>query len=91
MSDTKPPCFGIPEECMPRDENGIIQPRDRCRVCTYLRECLKAAIAASGGTERVRAASGGENPPKREERSGVVGAIRRWSARKSASRRGESR
>ena len=91
MSDTKPPCFGIPEECMPRDENGIIQPRDRCRVCTYLRECLKAAIAASGGTERVRAAGGGESPPKREEPSGVVGAIRRWSARKSASRRGESR
>jgi hypothetical protein len=91
MSDTKPACFGIPEECMPRDENGIIQPRDRCRVCTYLRECLKAAIAASGGTERVRAASGGENPPKREEPSGVVRAIRRWSARKSASRRGESR
>ena len=91
MSDTKPRCFGIPEECMPRDENGIIQPRDRCRVCSYLRECLKAAIAASGGTEQVRAAGGGGSPPIRVEPSGVVGAIRRWSARKSASRRGESR
>lgn len=89
MSESKPPCFGIPEECMPRDENGIIQPRDRCRVCDYLRECLKAAIAASGGVERVRAAQG-EGPPKREEPAGVVGAILRWSARKSAARREES-
>ena len=91
MSESQPPCFGIPEECMPRDENGIIQPRDSCRVCSSVRECLKAAIAACGGTERVRAAAGGESPPKREEPSGVVGAILRWSARKNASRRGESR
>jgi hypothetical protein len=91
MSDSKPPCFGIPEECMPRDESGIVQPRDRCRVCSHLRDCLKAAIDASGGTERVRAAAGGNSPPGREEPSGVVGAILRWSARKSAARRDESR
>jgi hypothetical protein len=91
MSDGKPPCFGISEECMPRDANKIIQPRDRCHVCSYLRECLKAAIAASGGMERVRAAAGGEGPPRREEPSGVVGAILRWSARKSAARRGDLR
>jgi hypothetical protein len=89
MGESKPVCFGVPEECMPRDENRIIQPQERCGACEHLRECLKTAIAASGGPERVRAAHG-EGPVRREEPAGIVGAVLRWSARKSAARRGES-
>ncbi|HYA03356.1 MAG TPA: hypothetical protein VEI04_09600 [Syntrophobacteria bacterium] len=88
MGESKPSCFGVPEECMPRDENRIIQPQEKCRVCEHLRECLKTAIAASGGLDRVRAAQG-ESPVKREEPAGILGAVLRWSARKSAARRGE--
>ena len=88
MGESTPSCFGVPEECLPRDENRIIQPQEKCRVCEHLRECLKTAIAASGGPARVRAAHG-ESPVKREEPAGMVGAVLRWSARKSAARRGE--
>ncbi|MBW1981594.1 MAG: hypothetical protein JRJ12_10260 [Deltaproteobacteria bacterium] len=87
MSRENPSCFGIPEECIPRDDNGIIQPQEKCRSCELLRECLKEAIAASGGVHKVRAAAAGESTPA--EAGGIVGAILRWSARKSAARRGK--
>jgi hypothetical protein len=71
---------------MPRDENGIIQPQEDCRRCEYLRECLRAAIAAKGGVEEVKAAGRrtGERP---KEAGGIIGAISRWSARKSAAQK----
>ena len=49
MPDSRPSCFGISEHCMPRDENGIIQPQEHCRHCDHLRECLQEAIDACGG------------------------------------------
>jgi hypothetical protein len=89
MVESRPPCFGVPEKCMPRDEDGIVQPQENCRVCEHLRECLKTAIAASGGPERVRAAARGDGPVQREEPAGIVGAVLRWSASNRAARRGE--
>lgn len=81
MPDSRPTCFGIPEECMPRDEDGIVQPQENCRLCDDLRECLQAAIAACGGVDKIKS----ETSPaieKSEEPGGIVGAILRWSERK---------
>ena len=87
MVDDRPSCFGLPEYCMPRDENGIIQPQENCRFCAHLRDCLQSAIAASGGVEKLKydrlAESEKSSQSKEpEEPGGIVGAILRWSERK---------
>ncbi len=81
MPDSRPTCFGIPENCMPRDENGIVQPQENCRLCDYLRECLQAAIAACGGVDKIKSETF-PTAEKSEEPGGIVGAILRWSERK---------
>jgi len=96
MVDHRPSCFGIPEYCMPRDENGIIQPQEDCRLCDSLRECLQAAIVASGGAEKIKYQSRSEaeqssEPEKAVEPGGIVGAILRWSERKRKAQRGGSK
>ena len=89
MSDCRPSCFGIPEHCIPRDENDIIQPQENCRPCDYLRECLQTAIEACGGVEKIKAESrfASEKP---EGQGGVIGTILRWSERKRAAQKGRS-
>ncbi|MGW8220529.1 MAG: hypothetical protein ACWGP1_00150 [Syntrophobacteria bacterium] len=87
MPDSRPSCFGISEHCMPRDENGIIQPQENCRLCDHLRECLQEAIDACGGVEKLKAESGSHSTDKQEEPGGIVGAILRWSERKRAAQR----
>ena len=87
MPDSRPSCFGISEHCMPRDENGIIQPQENCRLCDHLRECLQEAIDACGGGEKLKAESGSHSTDKQEEPGGVIGAILRWSERKRAAQR----
>jgi hypothetical protein len=72
---------------MPRDENGIIQPQENCRLCDHLRECLQEAIDACGGVEKLKAESGSHSTDKQEEPGGVIGAILRWSERKRAAQR----
>ena len=96
MVDDNPSCFGIPEYCMPRDENGIIQPQENCRFCDHLRDCLQTAIAASGGVEKLKSDSRSESEKsfeleKPEEPSGIVGAILRWSERKRKAQKGGSK
>ena len=96
MVDDRPSCFGIPHYCMPRDENGVIQPQEDCRWCDFLRECLQAAIAASGGAEKIKYESRSEaepsaEPEKPEEPGGIVGAILRWSERKRNAEKGGSK
>ncbi len=87
MDNTRPSCFGIPENCMPRDENGIIQPQENCRLCDHLRECLQTAITACGGVEKIKSNTSSESE-KPEEPGGIVGAILRWSERKRAAQKG---
>ena len=89
MSESKPECFGVPEKCMPRDEEGIIHPQEKCRSCDYLRECLQTAIAASGGPEQLKYDKGSE-VQNANEPGGIVGAILRWSKRKRATQKGGS-
>ena len=72
---------------MPRDENGIIQPQENCRLCDHLRECLQEAIDACGGVEKLKAESGSHSTDKQEEPGGIVGAILRWSERKRSAQR----
>jgi hypothetical protein len=86
MPDSRPSCFGIFEHCMPRDENGIIQPQENCRRCDHLRECLQEAIDACGGVEKLKSESGSQSAEKKADPGGVVGAILRWSERKRAAR-----
>ena len=74
---------------MPRDENGIIQPQEDCRLCDYLRDCLQTAVAACGGVEQIKSENSPE-PEKSEEPGGIVRAILRWSERKRAAQRGET-
>ena len=93
MVDDRPSCFGLPEYCMPRDENGIIQPQEKCRFCNHLRDCLQSAIAASGGVEKLKYASRAESEKSSqseqpEEPGGIVGAILRWSERKRNAQKG---
>ncbi len=93
MVDDRPSCFGIPEYCMPRDGNGIIQPQEKCRLCDHLRECLQIAIAASGGVEKLKYDSRPESEKfyesgKSEEPGSIVGAILRWSERKRNAQKG---
>ena len=81
---------------MPKDENGIIQPQENCRLCDSLRECLQTAIAACGGAEKIKYESRSETeqssePEKAEEPGGIVGAILRWSERKRNAQRGGSK
>ena len=87
MPDSRPSCFGIPENCMPRDEDGIVQPQEDCRICDYLRDCLQTAVAACGGVDKIKSEI---SPPleRSDEPGGVVGAILRWSERKRAAQRG---
>ncbi len=86
MPEDRPSCFGIPEHCIPRDENGIIQPQEECRLCDHLRECLQAAIAACGGVAKMKY-DRDSALDKQEEPGGIVGAILRWSERKRAAQR----
>ncbi len=72
---------------MPRDENGIIQPQDDCRLCDYLRDCLKAAVAACGGVDKIKSETS-EAVEEPEEPGGIAGAILRWSERKRAAKKG---
>jgi len=93
MEDTRPSCFGIPENCMPRDENGIIQPQENCRNCDYLRDCLQTAIAACGGIEKIKSYGSAQSKTSldseaTEEPGGIVGAILRWSERKRTAQKG---
>ena len=90
MVDDRPSCFGIPEYCMPRDENGIIQPQENCRFCEHLRDCLQTAIAASGGVEKLKYGSRNEAEKSSESEApgGIVGAILRWSERKRNAQKG---
>jgi hypothetical protein len=93
MGDTRPSCFGIPENCMPRDDNGIIQPQKKCRHCEHLRDCLQTAIAACGGVEKIKSESGARpqvpsGPKTAGEPGGIVGAVLRWSDRKRAAQKG---
>ena len=90
MPDSRPSCFGISEHCMPRDENGIIQPQEHCHLCDHLRECLQEAIAACGGVEKLKSDSGSQFAEKQAEPKGVVGAILRWSERKRAAQKDAS-
>ncbi|UCG14571.1 MAG: hypothetical protein JSU72_09040 [Deltaproteobacteria bacterium] len=87
MDESRPSCFGIPEKCMPRDENGIIQPQELCRDCNHLRACLQEAISASGGIDRLKHKNAleGEKP---DQPGGIVGAILRWSERKREAQKG---
>jgi hypothetical protein len=93
MEQNRPSCFGIPENCMPRDENGIIQPQDNCRHCAHLRNCLQTAIAACGGVEKIKSEStarseAASDPETTAEPGGIVGAVLRWSERKRAAQKG---
>ena len=93
MVDDRPSCYGLPEYCMPRDENGIIQPQEKCRFCNHLRDCLQSAIAASGGVEKLKYDSLAESEKSSqseepEEPGGILGAILRWSERKRNAQKG---
>ena len=71
---------------MPRDEDGIIQPQEDCRLCEHLRACLQAAVAACGGVGKIKSETS-PAPEKPEEAGGIVGAILRWSERKRAAQK----
>lgn len=74
--DVYPVCYGDAGVVCPRDEDGIIQPREECVRCRHQRPCLQSALRQQG---LIR-------PPVSESPvvSRVSGFVKRWSDRKLA-------
>ncbi len=70
--DGRPQCFGDGDLVCPRDENGIMQPRQDCLPCPHLRPCLQLALHRRGTIRLV------EEPASTK----VSGFLKRWSDRK---------
>ncbi|MCB2192559.1 MAG: hypothetical protein KQI62_13395 [Deltaproteobacteria bacterium] len=78
---SRPECFGDLERVFPSADGGLREVAAGCWDCTHRVDCLR--VAASGqGRETLY-----EEKALRGDPEGVVGFMRRWSRRKSASRR----
>ncbi len=69
---SRPTCFGDGEKVCPRDESGIMQPRQECVPCPHLRPCLQLALHRRGTIRLV------EEPASTK----VTGFLKRWSEQK---------
>lgn len=76
-----PHCFAVLEKVFPMGENGLRQTPERCMVCLYKVECLRKAMADSGGF-KVK-----EEMVDRAYSSGIMGFFERWSKKKDLQRR----
>jgi hypothetical protein len=74
-------CFGNLDVVFPVDEGGLRKIAMGCFSCTYLKACLKQAMAGEAGL------SFKEERIDRAYRHGLIGAFRRWSEKKHIRRR----
>lgn len=69
-----PPCFGDPAVVCPRDERGIIEPREQCIACGAVKACLQKALQSEGVLPKPFL----ETPAAAK----VTGFLKRWSRQK---------
>jgi len=81
MDKKKKDCFGILDNVFPMGDEGLREIVPACFDCPDKKACLQAALHTQQGLELK-----GELL-EREPARGVVGRIRRWSERKTLSRR----
>ncbi|MFH0810289.1 MAG: hypothetical protein V2A77_07470 [Pseudomonadota bacterium] len=86
MNDTlqKPACYADLDTVMPVEgENGMRGPNHGCLRCSWLKECLRAAVETPTGRaereKRIEATS-----------KGLLGRLRMWHERKMLQRKGDT-
>ncbi len=79
--DSHQSCYGVLESVFPMTAGGLREVPVDCLACAYRKPCLQTALQSRPGLrmrmERLEQASGG----------GWKGWLRRWSEKKSLSRR----
>lgn len=82
MTDENLPyCFGKLEKVFPEGEDGLRHSPESCVPCCHKTECLRTAMAGSGGLKLQ------ENHVDRAYASGMIGFLGRWSRKKDLQRR----
>jgi hypothetical protein len=76
-----PHCYAVLDKVFPMGNNGLRQTPERCMVCLYKVECLRAAMGKSDGF-KVK-----EEMIDRAYSSGIIGFFERWSKKKDLQRR----
>ncbi len=76
-----PHCFAVLEEVFPMGNDGLRHTSERCDVCVYKVECLRAAMQKPEGL-KVK-----EEVVDRAYSAGVMGFFERWSKKKDLHRR----
>ena len=76
-----PHCFAVLEDVFPMGKDGLRHTPERCMVCVYKIECLRAAMKKPDGL-KVK-----EEVVDRAYSSGVMGFFERWSKKKDIHRR----
>ena len=76
-----PSCFGILDRVFPIGEDGLRSSPEACLECIYKTECLRSAMAGSGGL------TVHEELVDRAYESGMIGFLSRWSKKKDLNRK----
>lgn len=75
-----PYCFGKLDLVFPMGKDGLRQTPESCMPCIYKTECLRSAVAETGGLE-IR-----EEKVDRAYSAGLIGFFERWSRKKEIER-----
>lgn len=76
-----PYCFGKLDIVFPMGQDGLRHTPESCTPCIYKTECLRAAVAESGGLQ-IR-----EEKIERAYSAGLISFFERWSRKKEIERR----
>ncbi|MBU1274398.1 MAG: hypothetical protein KJ720_03410 [Proteobacteria bacterium] len=83
-NSNRPACFGDLERVFPNGSKGLREVAAGCWDCNHRLDCLRVAASGQGGEALA------EEKARRGDPEGMVGFMRRWSRRKTASRREDS-
>jgi hypothetical protein len=76
-----PYCFGKLDLVFPMGKDGLRHTPESCTPCIYKTECLRSAVAETGGLE-IR-----EEKVDRAYSAGLIGFFERWSRKKEIERK----
>ena len=76
-----PSCFGILDRVFSIGEDGLRSSPEACLECIYKTQCLRSAMAGSGGL------TVHEELVDRAYESGMIGFLSRWSKKKDLNRK----
>ena len=80
MPESRKECFGTLDRVFPVGESGMREVMSGCFECDDKVECLRTALATSEGFEFR------EDLLEKRSVGGFIGAIRRWSEKKTLNR-----